>query len=407
MRGIPSSYLMFFFTLVLIIELISYLGILKLFDKNHTRIRRIFKVLHVVSFICSTALLLFSFSNPELIKLSRNYNLFYVTVIIASLNLVPKFFFAIMTLFSFFIRILNKQLQMNVLSGSFLLAVSIFITIIFGIFFTRNQVVLKEENLYFDDLPIQLDGFRLVQISDLHLGTFNHHTGVMAQVASIINSANADLVLFTGDIVNNFSDEFLGYESFLSGFSAKYGKFAILGNHDYGDYYYWPDAMAKKSNLDQVKSSIEKCGFQLLLNQSATITVKDTSIILIGVENWGHRPFPQYADLGKAMMNVKAKSFKILMSHDPAHWKAAVVRQTNIPLTLSGHTHGGQLGFKIAGIEFSPICFIQKFWGGLYKSDNQYLYVNKGIGTIGFSGRIEMNPEVSLLILHKAKTINH
>lgn len=132
--------------------------------------------------------------------------------------------------------------------------------------------------------------------------------------------------------------------------------------------------------------------------------MRDTSFVLIGVENWGHKPFPQYADLNKAMMNVPDKSFKILMSHDPAHWDAVVVPKTDIPLTLSGHTHGGQFGIKIAGIEFSPSYLIQKHWGGLYKSDNQYLYVNRGLGEVGFAGRIEMRQEITLLVLHRTKS---
>jgi hypothetical protein len=211
-------------------------------------------------------------------------------------------------------------------------------------------------------------------------------------------------LLFTGDIVNNFSDEMNGFESYLAKLSAKYGKYAIQGNHDYGDYYEWPDSVSKRNNLKQIENGLINSGFKLLLNQWETIGVKDSSFSLIGVENWGHRPFPQYADLDTAMKGVPANSFKILMSHDPAHWDAIVVPQTDIPLTLSGHTHGGQFGFKIAGIEFSPIYFIQKNWGGLYEADNQYLYVNRGLGTIGFSGRVEMKPEITLLTLYRTKT---
>jgi predicted MPP superfamily phosphohydrolase len=308
-----------------------------------------------------------------------------------------------MTHISLLISLFGKRLQVLFLSGSLILSASVFLVIVSGVFFTRKNVELRTKDLYFDDLPEQLDGLRIVQISDIHLGTFGHDESVVKKSLSTVQSVKPDLLLFTGDIVNNFADEFMGYESYLSDFQAKYGKFAILGNHDYGDYYQWPDSLLKKSNLAQIKTNIEKCGFQLLLNQSKNIQIKDTSLTLIGVENWGHKPFPQYADLKSAMKNIPEKSFKILMSHDPAHWEAVVVPQTNIPLTLSGHTHGGQFALKIAGIEFSPIYFVQKYWGGLYKNDNQFLYVNRGLGTIGFAGRIESNPEVTLLILHRTR----
>ena len=242
----------------------------------------------------------------------------------------------------------------------------------------------------------------MVQLSDIHLGSFGKNTYVMEETVRIVNQLNPDLLLFTGDLVNNFSEETIGFEPYLKKFSAKYGKYAIQGNHDYGDYSTWPDTASKRINLQQIQSSLTDAGFKLLLNQGERIAVKDTSFSLIGVENWGHPPFPQYANLEEAMKGMPDQSFKILMSHDPAHWKSMVVSQTDIDLTLSGHTHGAQFGIKIAGIEFSPIWFIQKHWGGLYQSDNQLLYVNRGLGTIGFPGRIEMRPEISVLTLYRS-----
>ncbi len=403
MRGIPYPYLFSFFILVFIVELVSYWGIFKLLSARSRKTKLIFQLLYLSAFVFITSLLFYSFSNPDTIKQSRSYTLYYFVVAISILNLVPKLFFALMTLISLLISLFGKRLQMLFLSGSLILSASVFLVIVSGVFFTRKNVELRTKDLYFDDLPEQLDGLRIVQISDIHLGTFGHDESVVKKSLSIVQSVKPDLLFFTGDIVNNFADEFMGYESYLSDFQAKYGKFAILGNHDYGDYYQWPDSLLKKSNLAQIKTNIEKCGFQLLLNQSKNIQIKDTSLTLIGVENWGHKPFPQYADLKSAMKNIPEKSFKILMSHDPAHWETVVVPQTNIPLTLSGHTHGGQFALKIAGIEFSPIYFVQKYWGGLYKNDNQFLYVNRGLGTIGFAGRIESNPEVTLLILHRTR----
>lgn len=405
MRGIPSAYLFFFFSVVVLVELVSYWGIRMLFPKSASKIKNIVSSIYFGISIVTTAFLFYSFSSPEIIRQTRDYHFFYIVVVVSILNLLPKTFFSLMTLLSFFVLFFGGKRQQDILLfGSFVLSVSIFCIILNGSCFNRHGVETREENLYFEDLPLQFDGFRIVQLSDIHLGTFNKDTYIIQKAVSITNSLKPDLLLFTGDIVNNFADEMAGYERYLTQFSAKQGKFAILGNHDYGDYYQWPDSLAKKTNRALIEDGMVKSGFQLLLNQSIKINEQDTSLVLIGVENWGHRPFPQYADLNKAMMNVPEKSFKILMSHDPAHWQSVVLPQTDIPLTLSGHTHGGQFGIKIAGIEFSPIYLIQRYWGGLYKVDNQYLYVNRGLGNIGFAGRVEMNPEVTLLILHRTKT---
>lgn len=363
-------------------------------------------ILFLLISVGTTGLLFYSFSSPEIIRQSKNYTLFYKVIIITILNLVPKSFFAFMTILSYLTRwFLGHRWQIITLTGSFLISSGIFLVISYGIFIGRYTVFIEKQNLYFDDLPKQLEGFRIVQISDIHLGSFGKDPKVLKETDQTIRELQPDLLLFTGDIVNNFSDEMIGFEPYLDQLLAKYGKYAIQGNHDYGDYYEWPDSISKRNNLNQIKRGLTNVGFKLLLNQWERIIVKDTSFTLIGVENWGHRPFPQYADLSVAMKDIPANSFKILMTHDPAHWDAIVVPQTDIPLTLSGHTHGGQFAFSIAGIEFSPIYFIQKKWGGLYKSDNQYLYVNRGLGTIGFLGRIEMKPEITLLTLFRAK--NH
>jgi len=406
MRGIPSSILVFFFVLVILVELISYFGFRQITQKVSTKTKWYLGLLFFVISVAATGLLFYSFSNPETIRQSNNYTLFYTVVVVSILNLIPKSFFSIFTILSYFVRwFVGRRWQIITLTGSFLLCFGTFIVIAYGIFIGRYQVFAEKKNLYFDNLPTQLDGFKIVQISDIHMGSFSRNPRVLKEITKLVAELQPDLLLFTGDIVDNFSEEMNGFEPFLAQLSGRYGKYAIQGNHDYGDYYEWPDSVSKKNNLNQIENGLANVGFKLLKNQWINIEVKDTSFALIGVENWGHRPFPQYANLDIAMKEIPANSFKILMSHDPAHWDAVVVPQTDIPLTLSGHTHGGQFGVKIAGIEFSPIYLVQQKWGGLYKSDNQYLYVNRGLGTIGFSGRVEMNPEVTLLTLYRAK--NH
>lgn len=402
MRGIPSAFLLFFFALVFLIELISYFGIWHLIKQRSKKIRINLTILYILISLLSTGLLLYSFANPEVIRQARNYTLFYVVITVSFLNLLPKLIFSTFTIISFIFRWLaGKRSQMILITGSFLICSGFFLVIVYGIFVGRYQVNVRQENLYFENLPEQLNGFKLIQLSDIHLGSFGKNTKVMEKTVRIVNQLNPDLLLFTGDLVNNFSEETIGFEPYLKQFSAKYGKYAIQGNHDYGDYSTWPDSASKRINLQQIQSSLTDAGFKLLLNQGERIAAKDTSFSLIGVENWGHAPFPQYANLDEAMKGIPDQSFKILMSHDPAHWKSIVVPQTDIPLTLSGHTHGAQFGIKIAGIEFSPIWFNQKHWGGLYKSNNQFLYVNRGLGTIGFPGRIEMRPEITVLTLYR------
>lgn len=405
MRGISPSVLLFFFLSVILVEVISYLGVWQLIKNLPARVRLSFNLLYFLLALFVFGILFYSFANPEVIRQSRDYTFFYSVIAISVLDLVPKSFFALMTVLSYFIRLLiSRHSQIIVLMGSYLVCIGLIVVIIYGIFAGRTQVIVEQQNLYFENLPDELDNFRIVQISDIHLGSFGKNPQVIKATMQKVEALHPDLLLFTGDIVNNFREEMNGFETYLSGFSAKYGKYAILGNHDYGDYYQWPDSVGKKENLRLIEHGLINSGFKLLLNQWEKINVKDTAFALIGVENWGHKPFPQYANLDAAMSGVPSNLFRILMSHDPAHWDSIVVPETDIPLTFSGHTHGGQLGFKICGLEFSPMYFIQKRWGGLYKSDNQFLYVNRGLGTIGFPGRIEMNPEITLLTLHRTKT---
>ncbi|HZL11423.1 MAG TPA: metallophosphoesterase [Prolixibacteraceae bacterium] len=406
MRGIPSSLLILFFAVVFLVELISYFGFRILISSLSKKIQSSLLVIYLLLSISVTGLIVYSFSNPEVIRQSRDYTLFFVVISLSFLNLMPKTFFALITLISFLIRWLSGiRGQRIALAGAAILSTGFFLLINYGIWAGRYDIRVEKQNLYFTDLPKQLDGFKIVQLSDIHLGSFGKNTSAMKETVAIIEQLQPDILLFTGDIVNNFGEEFNGFEPLLKQLSARYGKFAIQGNHDYGDYFNWPDSTSKRINLEHIEAGLTNAGFKLLLNQWAKIAVKDTSFSLIGVENWGHPPFPQYADMNLATKGIPENSFKILMSHDPEYWNAFVVPQTDIPLTLSGHTHGGQFGVKIAGIEFSPMYFIQKKWGGLYQSGDQLLYVNRGLGTVGFPGRIEMRPEITLLTLFRTK--NH
>jgi predicted MPP superfamily phosphohydrolase len=404
MRGIPPSFVLVFFAFVIIIEVISLIGIRTILKRATRNTSLVFYTVYLIISLTTIGLLLYLFSNPENIRQTRNYSAFYFVISLAVLTLLPKFLFSIFAILSYPVRWLGgKRSHQLVLTGSFIICLGIFLTIANGIFFGRHHLKVEKADLYFENLPEQMEGFTIAQLSDIHLGSFGRNKKVMDQAVELIGQLHPDLMLFTGDLVNNFSNEIHGFEKDLSRLSGRYGKYAILGNHDYGDYSSWPDTTAKRQNLDSTKQAIRDAGFDLLLNQSVKIPVKDTCFYLIGVENWGHRPFPQYADLDAATKGIPHQSFRILMSHDPAHWNSVVLPQTDIPLTLSGHTHGAQMGIRIAGMEFSPMYLIQKRWAGLYEVEHQKLYVNRGLGTIGFKGRIDMRPEITFLTLHRSK----
>ena len=274
-----------------------------------------------------------------------------------------------------------------------------FFAILFGIFKTVYSFKIHHKTIRFEHLKPSFGGLQIVQISDLHLGSFNYRYTVLDRAVKIINDLEPDIIVFTGDLVNNYAWELKGWDSVLSKLTAKGGKFAILGNHDYGDYSEWKTEGKKQQNFENIKDFFPKIGFKLLLNESKIITFKGQDIALIGVENWGKPPFKQYGNLEKALENVKDISLKILLSHDPTHWTEEVVNQNDIALTLAGHTHGMQAGIDLGNIKWSPIQYKLKHWAGLYQQSNQSLYVNRGLGWLGFPGRIGMRPEITVIEL--------
>lgn len=261
--------------------------------------------------------------------------------------------------------------------------------------------VLREE-LKFPDLPSSFDGLRIVQISDMHIGSFNNNFDDVQEGFDMINALEPDYILFTGDLVNNFADEAEPWIDRLAALKAKYGKFSILGNHDYGDYALSQYPEKKQKNFERLVQVHKEAGFNLLRNENVRIERNGESIVLLGTENWG-LGFHQYGDLGKTMTGVNETDFKIMMSHDPTFWEQHLLAKTNVHLTLSGHTHGAQFGVELPslGIKFSPVSLRYKRWGGLYTEGAQHLYINRGFGFLAFPGRVGMPPEITLLELRK------
>ncbi|WP_295119621.1 metallophosphoesterase [uncultured Chitinophaga sp.] len=280
----------------------------------------------------------------------------------------------------------------------------LFLAILFGITRGKHFYKVKRETLYFPDLPEAFDGFTITQLSDIHSGSFSDTKGVQKGL-DLAAAQNSDLLLFTGDLVNNMASEMDPWISRFSKLEAPYGKYSVLGNHDYGDYMRWESKDAKAANLDRLKEVHEEIGFNLLLNDAVTIKKQGESISLIGVENWGKGGFHQYGDLIKAMEDVPGNAFKILMSHDPSHWDEVTVdHHQHVHLTLAGHTHGMQFGIELFGLKWSPIKYFYKQWAGLYSRGGKYLYVNRGFGFHGLKGRIGMWPEITVLTLKRSVT---
>ncbi|HVS93443.1 MAG TPA: metallophosphoesterase [Mucilaginibacter sp.] len=282
-----------------------------------------------------------------------------------------------------------------------IVAVVPFLALLYGLTFGRHFYRVKKETLFFPDLPDAFDGFTITQISDVHSGSFTSEKGVSKGIR-IVNEQQSDLILFTGDLVNNKAVEMDPWIGHFAELKAPCGKFSVLGNHDYGDYIRWKSKSQKQANLERLKQVHQEIGFRLLLNESVSIERKGQSIALIGVENWGKGGFHKYGDLKRAAANVSAEAFKILMSHDPSHWEAVTLQHhQHVHLTLSGHTHGAQFGIELFGWKWSPIKYIYKQWAGLYEENGKYLYVNRGFGFLGLKGRVGMWPEITVITLKK------
>lgn len=278
-------------------------------------------------------------------------------------------------------------------------ALLVFISLLYGMTGGRHRYKVHRVTLKFDDLPKEFDGFSITQLSDIHAGSFSSRKGVEKGI-SLVNKQNSDLILFTGDLVNNKASEMDPWMDSFAKLDAPFGKYSVLGNHDYGDYTSWESEEAKTANLVRLKQVHKEIGFKLLLNNSVQIKKDGAAIALIGVENWGKGGFHKYGSLTRAAANVGDDEFKILMSHDPSHWEAKTLEhEKHINLALAGHTHGMQFGIELFGFQWSPVKYMYPQWAGLYERKGKYLYVNRGFGFLGFKGRLGIWPEITVITL--------
>ncbi len=278
-----------------------------------------------------------------------------------------------------------------------------FASLIYGMVKGAYDYQVKNIRLPVLNLPKAFNGYRVVQISDLHVGSFVS-TEPLMEAVKLINALEPDIIVFTGDLVNNRTDELEIHKPALKNLRAKHGIFSTLGNHDYGDYVMWDSELAKQKNLQDLVNSHREMGWDILMDEHRYIEKDGERITLIGVQNYSmHMRFPKYGSLPEATKNIRYSNFNILLSHDPSHWRGEVLRDfPDIHLTLSGHTHGFQFGVELPFLKWSPVQYVYKEWAGLYSEGNQHLYVNRGLGFLGYPGRVGILPEITMFELYKA-----
>lgn len=356
-------------------------------------------------------------------KVFRTYSFAFLVIVIFSKfilaifvlidDLVRFFRYLYMKLFSWFqgpepVKNIGKNRSISrsdfiIKAGLFVGSIPFF-SLIYGMAGNAYRYQVRKTKLIFPDLPDSFEGFKIVQISDIHTGSFLSD-GPLSRAVNLINEQKPDIVFFTGDLVNYIHDEALIYLDVLSKIVSKHGVTSIFGNHDYGDYYKWENQEAKENNIHELRMIHSKLGWNLLWDEHCYIEQNGEKIGVIGVQNCSSHGFANYGSLEKATEDFNYCPVNILLSHDPSHWNKEVNKiYPGIDLTLSGHTHGMQFGVEIPGFRWSPVQYIYKEWAGLYRKKNQYLYVNRGLGFIGYPGRVGILPEITVIELRKNET---
>jgi len=330
-------------------------------------------------------------------------SLFCFQLVVISILIVEDFF----RLISFISSSLNKSENIIPNRRKFVSQIALisgaipFVGLIFGMIYGKYNYRVFKYEMDFDDLPKSFDGFKITHISDIHSGSLDNIEKVKYGI-DLINQQKSDVILFTGDLVNNKSNELEKWKDIFKLMEAPLGKFSILGNHDYGDYYDWKSKDEKINDFKKFMDYQENMGFKLLMNESIYLEKNEEKIAILGSENWG-RGFKKEGDLDKMISKINKDDFKILMTHDPSHWEEKVLNhKSRFQLTLSGHTHGMQFGIEIPGlIKWSPVKWRYKQWAGIYKRDKKVLNVNRGFGYLAYPGRLGIYPEISVITLRR------
>lgn len=403
--------LILFILFVLLTDIYSYFGLRTLL----TALKPIsFNVVYFLTsgFVIAGVLVMFSAFSKLPTNQSLSLNLIIgltFSLIVAKLHFST--FFLLEDIFRGFLWLFQSVLKFRVaefIPRSWIWGVVTFTTgsliiilLNYGVIWGKYHYKVNKQVLYFDHLPDSFNGFQIAQLSDMHLGTFDRIKKVKKGL-KMVQEQNPDLIVFTGDLVNNKADEALIYIDAIKSLNAPYGKYTIMGNHDYGDYIRWNSQQERINNIEKLQTIQEQMGFTWLNNKNTPITINEDTIYIVGVENWGLPPFPQYGNLQQAMSGIGNNKFSILLSHDPTHWRQEVLNfLPKVALTLSGHTHGMQFGIEVGKFKWSPVKYKYPDWAGLYESNKQFLYINRGFGNIGYPGRLGIRPEITILELRK------
>lgn len=410
----------FVFSVVfLLIDYYAFQAIKTLIAGQSTGFQKVIKIIYFsISYLVVLAILVYNFGNPDgIAKHARTALMSFVFI-----NVLAK---VVLGLFVFFddiqrfirwvvIKLSNPEVSNNdtdegisrskfLATTGLVLAAAPVVSLSWGIISGAHDYRVRRIKLPIKNLPKGLEGLRIGQLSDIHSGSFWNKTAVKGGV-QMLQDEKVDVAFFTGDLVNNKATEMQEWGSVFAKVNAPLGVYSVFGNHDYGDYVQWESEAAKRKNLSDLATIHKNMGWNLMMNEHKSLTIDGEILNIIGVENWGAKArFPKYGKLDVAMKNLPDSSINILLSHDPSHWQAEVLpKYNNIDLTLSGHTHGMQFGVEIPGFKWSPVQYVYDEWAGLYTSNQQYLYVNRGFGYIGYPGRVGILPEIAIITLERA-----
>jgi len=394
-----------------LIDIYFYLGTLSIIDKffNNTIFYKLLYWFLSISIYIVIICVVNTYSNTTpSVRLNNNiiYSSFFAILFISKLiGSVPLIIDDVLRIFKIIITLFNVDSHIHdvkrldfLKKSALLFSGVLFSTLLIGMKWGRYNFKKNYQDIFITDWPVALNNYKIIHISDLHLGSFNN-IDKFNEAVEMINAENADLVVFTGDLVNNYHEEAIPYIDSLKKIKSKDGKISILGNHDYCDYVMLKrDSQEWKTNFKKLLELEKESGFDLLLNESRVISKGENKFNIVGVENWGAGNFNKDGDLDTAMNIVDDSLPTILLSHDPSHWKEVVLKSDyDIDLQLSGHTHGMQFGIEIPGFKWSPAKFRYKEWAGLYKIAGNQIYVNRGLGHLGYAGRVGIMPDISVL----------
>ena len=406
--------LSFFIFFIFLLDFYLFSGMTPVFNKSNI-FNRYFNFIYWIISFSIYCIIVYVFINFERRTPSVHFNndiiissFIFIVFISKFFALLPIIFDDILRLFRLIFKVFSNYESNDagytitridfLKKTSLFLGSAFFLTLLSGMKFGRYNFQVKNINVKINNWSSKLEGLKIVQISDLHLGGFNS-IEKLEEVVKMINDQKPDIFVFTGDLVNNYFNEAVPYIDTLKKINAKYGKYSVLGNHDYCDYVGWKRSSEKwKDNFNSMIALHEEIGFELLLDESREISINDNKFNLVGVENWGAGNFNKDGDLEKATDSINIKLPTILLSHDPSHWMSQVVGfHKRIDLQLAGHTHGMQFGIDIPKIKWSPVKWRYKQWSGLYENSSKFIYVNAGIGHLAYAGRVGIMPEITVL----------